>query len=172
MWQPASMAATHSFDVTCGCDLQEVDNAVNQAHKELSQRFDFKNLEFKMVFKRADNIVELEAPDRHKLAAIWEVMRAKLIRRQVPVKNFKLGDIVAGGGGKSRQTLTLSQGIDADAARKLVKYVKEARLKRVQAAVQSDQVRISGPSLDDLQAAIARLREHDFGIELNFGNFR
>ena len=166
------MAATHTFDVTCGCDLQEVDNALNQARKELTQRFDFKGLEFKIVFKRADNTVELEAPDPYKLAAIWEVMRAKLIRRQVPVKNFKLGDIVAGGGGKSRQTLTLSQGIDADTARKLVKFLKEARLKKVQAAIQSEQVRVSGPSLDDLQAAIAQLKGQDFGVELNFGNFR
>jgi DNA polymerase IV len=167
-----SMAATQSFDVTTGCDLQEVDNAVNQALKELTQRYDFKGVKFGIDFRRSENKIQLSASDEFKLKAVWEVLQAKMVRRQVPIKNLKLGDVETAGGGTVRQTVDLQQGIPSETARAIVKLIKDRKLKKIQAAIQGDQVRISSPSRDELQGVIALLKEQDFGIELQFGNYR
>lgn len=166
------MAEQNSFDVTTGCDLQEVDNAVNQAHKELTQRYDFRNVAFTLEFKRQDNTLLLAAPDEMKLQAIFDSLQAKLIKRNVPVQNVKEGKREQASGGTIRQTYDLQQSIETEVAKKIVKFVKDAKLKKVQASIQKEQVRISGPSRDDLQQAMALLRGHDFGIALTFGNFR
>jgi uncharacterized protein YajQ (UPF0234 family) len=166
------MADSSSFDITTGCDLQEVDNAVNQAHKELTQRYDFRGVAFELKLKREDNTLLLAAPDDFKIKAIFEVLQAKLVKRSVPVQNLKPKDPEAASGGSVRQVYTLQQGIEADVAKQIVKYVKEQKLKKVQAAILKDQVRVSSPSRDDLQAAMAALRGHDFGIALSFGNYR
>jgi cyclic-di-GMP-binding protein len=164
--------ALASFDITSTIDLQEVDNAVNQARKELGQRYDFKGSKAAIDFKRTDNTLELSAEDAFKLEAVWDILQTRLIRRQVPVKNLKLGDVEPASGATVRRTITLQQGIPTEAAKEIVKYLKDQKLKKVQGAIQSDQVRVSAPSKDELQEAIRLLRAHDFGVELQFGNYR
>jgi uncharacterized protein YajQ (UPF0234 family) len=166
------MADQQSFDITTGCDLQEVDNAVNQAHKELTQRYDFRNVTFDLVLKRDDNTLTLSAPDDYKLSAIFEVLQQKLIKRSVPLQNLKAKDKEAATGGSVRQVYTLQQGIEADVAKAIVKFIKEQKLKKVQGSIQKEQVRVASPSRDELQEAMSRLRGHDFGIALTFGNYR
>jgi len=166
------MAATQSFDVTTGCDLQEVDNAVNQALKEIIQRFDFKGIKVGVALLRAENTIVLTGPDDFKIKAIWDVLQTKLVRRKVPLKNLTPGAIENAAGGTARQEIALQQGIPIEAAREIVKFVKEHKLKKIQVSIQADQVRVSSPSRDELQGVMALLRQHDFGLELNFGNFR
>jgi uncharacterized protein YajQ (UPF0234 family) len=166
------MAQTSSFDVSTGVDLQEVDNAVNQAQKEIAQRYDFKGSKASIDFKRADNAIVLVADDEYKMRALFDVLQAKLIKRGVPVKNLDLGEIRPAGGDTVRREIKLKTALDSDTARKVAAAIKEAKLKKVQAAIQGDQVRVSSPSKDDLQDAIALLRSRDFGVELTFGNFR
>jgi cyclic-di-GMP-binding protein len=166
------MAATQSFDVTSGCDLQEVDNAVNQALKEIRQRYDFKGTHADIEFKRTDAKLVLHAPDEFKLKAVWDVLQEKLVRRKVPVRNMTLGKVMPSAGASVTQEIALQQGIPSETARAIVKFIKEKKLKKVQSEIQGDQVRISSPSRDELQNVIAMLRTQDFGIELKFGNYR
>ena len=166
------MGGQQSFDVTTGCDLQEVDNAVNQALKEITQRFDFKGIKAGIELLRAENKIILTGPDEFKIKAIWEVLQTKLVRRKVPLKNLSPGEIANAAGGTARQEIPLQQGIPIETAREIVKFVKEHKLKKVQVAIQADQLRVSSPSRDELQNVMALLRQHDFGIELNFGNYR
>jgi uncharacterized protein YajQ (UPF0234 family) len=166
------MAGNQSFDITTGCDLQEVDNAVNQTLKELAQRFDFKGLRIGVELRRSENLLVLTAPDDFKLKAMWEVLLGRMTRRAVPVKNLKPGAVQPAAGGTVRLEVTLQQGIPDDTARAIVKFVKERNFKKVQLAIQGDQVRVSSPSRDGLQAVMAALKGEDFGIELSFGNYR
>ncbi len=166
------MAAMQSFDITTGCDLQEVDNAVNQALKEIVQRFDFKGIKVGVDLVRAENTIVLTGPDDFKIKAIWEVLQSKLARRKVPLRNLTPGAIDGAAGGTARQEVALQQGIPIETAREIVKFVKEHRLKKVQVSIQADQVRVTSPSRDDLQGVMALLRQKDFGVELSFGNFR
>jgi uncharacterized protein YajQ (UPF0234 family) len=166
------MGGTQSFDVTTGCDLQEVDNAVNQAMKEVRQRYDFKGLDVAIDFQRAENKLVLHAPDDFKLAALWEVVQQKMVRRKVPIRNLHIGKVMQAGGGTVTQDVDLQQGLTSEITRAIVKFIKEQKIKKVQSEIQGDQVRISSPSRDDLQRVMALLREQDYGIELNFGNYR
>jgi len=166
------MAGNQSFDITTGCDLQEVDNAVNQTLKELAQRFDFKGLRIGVELRRSENLLVLTAPDEFKLKAMWEVLLGRMTRRGVPVKNLKPGPVQPATGGTVRLDVTLQQGIPDETARAIVKFVKERRFKKVQLAIQGDQVRVSSPSRNELQAVMAALKAEDFGIELGFGNYR
>lgn len=166
------MAQQNSFDVSTGVDLQEVDNAVNQAQKEVAQRYDFKGSKVSIDFKRADNAIVLVADDDYKMRALFDVLQAKLIKRGVPVKNLDLGEVKPAGGDTVRREIKLKTALDSDTARKVAAAIKEAKLKKVQAAIQGDQVRVSSPSKDDLQEAMALLRSRDFGVELTFGNYR
>jgi len=166
------MAAMQSFDITSGCDLQEVDNAVNQAMKEINQRYDFKGLKVAIEFPRAEAKLILRAPDDFRLKAMWEILEQKMIRRQVPIRNLKHDPVRSAGGGSVVQEVTLQQGIPGETARAIVKFIKGLKLKRVQSEIQGDQLRVSSPSRDDLQAVIRSLREQDYGLELKFGNFR
>lgn len=166
------MAATQSFDITTGCELQEVDNAVNQALKEIRQRYDFKGLKVDIIFRRAENKLALQAPDDFKLKAIWDVLQEKMVRRKVPVRNLKLGKVLPALGGTATQEIDLQQGIPIETARAIVKFIKELKIRKVQAEIQGDQVRVSSPVRDDLQRVMALLREQDYGVELNFGNYR
>jgi len=163
---------TQSFDITTGCDMQEVDNAVNQAIKEITQRFDFKGLKVGIDLSRAENKIVLTGPDEFKIRAIWEVLQTKLVRRKVPLRNLTPGEIDSAAGGTARQEISLQQGIPTETAREIVKFLKEQKLKKVQASIQGDQVRIASPSRDELQGVMALLRAKDFGVELNFGNYR
>lgn len=166
------MAATQSFDVTTGCDLQEVDNAVNQTIKEVSQRYDFKGVKIGIEFRRADNKIVLLAPDDYKLKAVYEVLQTKMVRRKVPLKNLKPGKVEPAVGSTVRQEIDLQQGIPTETARAIVKFIKDQKMKKVQASIQKDQVRVSSPSRDALQTVIGLLREQDFGMTLNFENYR
>ena len=166
------MPPTQSFDVTVGCDLQEVDNAVNQARKELAQRYDYKDVKYEIDFRRVDNQIVLSTPDEFKLNAIWEVLQSKMVRRGVPPRNLKRNKVEAAAAGTVRQQIDLQQGIPIETAREIVKLIKDQKLKKVQSAIQGDQVRISSPSRDELQGVISLLKGHDFGMELKFGNYR
>ncbi len=166
------MAAPSSFDVTSSVDLQEVDNAVNQARKEITQRYDFKGSMAEIQFNKAENTLTLVADDNMKMDALWDVLQTRLLRRNVPVKNLKLGDAETATGSTIRRVVTLQQGIPSDAAREIIKYLKDQKLKKVQATIQGDQLRITSASKDELQQAIQVLRGHDFGIALQFGNYR
>ncbi len=166
------MAGTQSFDITTGCDLQEVDNAVNQAMKEVRQRYDFKGQKVDVDFQRAENKLVLHAPDEYKLTALWEVVQQKMVRRKVPVRNLHLGKVTPAGGGTVVQEVNLQQGLPIETARAIVKFIKEQKIRKVQSEIQGDQVRVSSPSRDDLQAIIVLLREQDYGVELNYGNYR
>ena len=166
------MATACSFDITSTVDLQEVDNALNQARKEVAQRYDFKGATAEIAFDGTANTLTLTADDRFKVDALWEIVQTRLVRRGVPVKNFKVGDAEPAAGGKTRRVVMLQQGISSDAAREIVKFLKDQKLKKVQAAIQGDQIRVSAPSRDDLQSAIALLRDQDFGVALQFGNYR
>jgi uncharacterized protein YajQ (UPF0234 family) len=166
------MAQTYSFDVTSNVDLQEVDNAVNQAKKEIGQRYDFKGSTATIELDQKAGTLTLTAEDAFKLGAVWEVLQTRLVRRNVPVKNMKPGDPEPASAGSYRQVVTLQQGVPSDAAREIVKFLKEAKMKKVQASIQGDQLRIASASKDELQAAMAALREHDFGVALQFGNYR
>ena len=161
-----------SFDVVSQLDLQEVDNALNQARKEVGQRYDFKGATATIDLSLAENTLTLTTDDEMKMNALWEIVQTRLVRRGVPVKNFKAGASEPAAGGKVRRIVAIQQGIPIEAAREIVKFIKDRKLKRVQAAIQADQVRVSSPSKDDLQEAIRVLREHDFGIALQFGNYR
>ncbi len=166
------MAAAASFDITSTIDFQEVDNALNQARKEVGQRYDFKGATATIDLSTADRTLTLVADDEMKMNALWEIVQIRLVRRGVPVKNFKIGSSEPAAGGKVRRVVTIQQGIPIEAAREIVKFIKDRKLKKVQAAIQADQVRVSSPSRDELQEAIRTLREHDFGIALQFGNYR
>ena len=166
------MAQQISFDITSKVELQEVDNAVNQARKEIAQRYDFKGSTAQIDFNRTDNTLVLTAEDKMKVSAVWEILQGRLVRRNVPVKNLTVGEILPAGGSTMKQTITLQQGIPGEKAKDIVKFLKDQKLKKVQAAIQGDQVRVSSPSKDELQGAMGLLRAQDFGIELQFGNYR
>ncbi len=164
--------ASYSFDVTTGADLQEIDNAVNQAMKEVHQRYDFKGTKCTIDFDRAKADLKLEADDDFRLKALFDILQAKLIKRHVPVKNLKIGESEEAAAGRVRKSISLVQSIPADTARAMVKAVKSQKLKKVQVAIQGDQLRVSGPSKDALQEVMGFLRGEDWGIELKFGNYR
>ena len=161
-----------SFDITSAVDLQEVDNAVNQARKELAQRYDFKGSKASIDFKRAENVIDLVADDAFRMEALWDILQTRMVRRGVPVKNLDSGELLPIGGNMVKRTIKLTQGIPIERAKEIVQFLKDRKLKKVQATIQGDQVRVTSPSKDDLQMAIAALRQGDFGVELQFGNYR
>ena len=166
------MAAQSSFDVTSPVDFQEVDNALNQARKEVGQRYDFKGAKADILLNQPEKTLTLLADDEFKMNALWEIVQTRLVRRGVPIKNFKVGNSEPAAGGAVRRVIPIQEGIPIEAAREIVKFLKEKKLKKVQASIQGDQVRISSPSRDELQEAIRALREQDFGVALQFGNYR
>jgi uncharacterized protein YajQ (UPF0234 family) len=166
------MPATSSFDVTSTIDFQEVDNALNQARKEVSQRYDFKGAKADIALSTTDKTLTLLADDEFKMNALWEIVQTRLVRRGVPVKNFKVPASEPAAGGAVRRVITIQHGIPIEAAREIVKFIKDQKLKKVQAAIQADQLRITSSSKDELQEVMRQLREHDFGVALQFGNYR
>jgi uncharacterized protein YajQ (UPF0234 family) len=161
------MAANNSFDVTTGVDMMEVQNAVDQATKELTQRYDFKGLKVGIELDAKAKLITLTGPDEHRMAAVWDVLQSKMVKRKVPLKNLELGKAESAAGSSTRQVVTIKDGLSSEQAKEIVRYLKDAKLK-----INADTVRISGPDRDDLQGAIALLKQHDFGVELNYGNFR
>jgi uncharacterized protein YajQ (UPF0234 family) len=166
------MVIQPSFDITSTVDLQEVDNALNQARKEVAQRYDFKGSKASIEFDRAESTLVLIADDEPKLNALWEIVVTRLVRRNVPTKNLTRGAVQTAANSTVRQEVALQQGIPSEKAREIVKFIKDAKLKKVQAAIQGDQLRLSSPSKDELQEVMRLLREQDFGLALQFGNYR
>lgn len=162
----------NSFDVTSEIDLQEVDNAINQARKEVSQRYDFKGSPASIELDRKNNTLTLTAEDKFKIGALLEILQTRMVRRSVPVQNLKPAEIEPASAGTVKQVFTLQIGIPTETAREIVRVLKDAKLKKVQASIQGDQVRVQAPARDDLQSAIQLLKDHDFGIQLQFGNYR
>jgi len=166
------MAATNSFDVTTGVDMMEIQNAVDQASKELAQRYDFKGLTVGIALDQKAKTMTLTAPDEHRLNAVWDVVQSKMVKRKVPLKNLKPGKAEPAAGSTVRQVVAIADGLTAEQAKEVVRTLKDAKLKRVQASINAETVRVSGPDKDDLQGAIALLKQQDFGVELKFANYR
>ena len=166
------MASNSSFDVTTGADLQEVDNAVNQARKEIQQRYDFKGTKCSIEFDRAKSVLTLDADDDYKLKAVYDVLQSKFVKRNVPIKNMKPGAVQPATQGRARQEIALTQGIPSETAKEISKDIRGGGFKKVQVQIQGDELRVSSPSKDELQTVMQFLKEKDYGIELNFGNYR
>jgi cyclic-di-GMP-binding protein len=163
------MAAENSFDVVSKIDMAEVTNAVTQAMKEIGQRFDFKGSKSNITQEK-DALV-IVSDDEYKLKSVIDILQGKLVKRGVPVKNLSYGKVEAALAGTVRQKITLQQGIPIDKAKEIVKAIKDSKIK-VQASIQADQVRVSGKDRDNLQTVIQLLKSKDFGIELQFDNYR
>jgi len=161
--------AESSFDVVSSVDLQEVKNAIAQAMKEVSTRFDLKNSGSDITLQGEELIVT--SADEFKLKAVWDVLEGRLVKRSVPLKALSYGTVEKALGGTARQKVSLQKGIPSEKAREIVKLIKQTKLK-VQAAIQGDQVRVSGKNRDDLQAVIRMLKETDLGIDMQFSNYR
>jgi len=158
-----------SFDVVSKVDLQEVDNALNQTRKEVAQRYDLKDAKTEIGWDQKE--MTITSADDFKVKAVVDVLQSKLVRRNVPIKNLDYGKVEPAAGGRARQVIKVQQGIDSEKAREITKMVKSSGIK-VQAQILEDQVRVNGKKKDDLQAIIQALRAADFGIALQFVNFR
>lgn len=163
------MAKDESFDVVSEVNMQEVDNAVNQTNKEISQRYDFKNSKSEVSIEGED--LKVIADDDFKLKSVIDILQSKLVRRHVSIKNLEYGKVEEASGSTVRQIIKVRQGIETEIAKKIVKDIKNSKIK-VQAQIMNDQVRVSGKNRDDLQAVIALLREQDYNVELQFTNYR
>ena len=161
----------NTFDVVSKIEIPEVHNAVQQAMKEILQRYDLKDSHSTIELNEKDNKLLLHSKDEFKLKAVVEILQSKLVKRSVPLKGLTFGTIIPSAGSSVKQEVTLQQGIAIEKARDIVKKVKDSKLK-VQASIQGDFVRISGKDRDTLQQAIKLLRDSDFGIEMQFTNFR
>lgn len=165
------MADTNSFDIVSKVDLQEVDNAVNQARKEIAQRYDFKGSKSSITVNQKEHTIVLLSEDDFKIKAVVDILQTKLIKRSVPLKALSYGTIEPAAGGTVRQVVALQNGIDKERAKLITKMIKESRLK-VQAQIMDDQIRVSGKNKDDLQAVIALIRQADLPFAVQFVNYR
>jgi uncharacterized protein YajQ (UPF0234 family) len=165
------MADSFSFDIVSEVNLQEVDNAVNQARKEIAQRYDFKGSKSSIELNTRDRILTLISDDDFKLRSVVDILQTKLIKRGVPIKALSYGTVEAAFGGTARQVITLRVGIDKENAKRIVKLIKDTKLK-VQAQIMDDQVRVSGRAKDDLQAVMTMIREADLDFAVQFTNYR
>jgi uncharacterized protein YajQ (UPF0234 family) len=161
----------NTFDIVSKIEMPEVVNSIQQALKEIQQRFDLKGSKSDIQLNEKDHKITLTSADEFKLKAVTEVLQQKLVKRKVPLKNFSYGPVQPAAGSTVRQELSLQQGIPIEKAREIVKAVKDSK-KKVQASIQGDFVRVSGKDRDALQEVIALLRGHDFGIDMQFTNYR
>lgn len=159
-----------SFDIVVKTDLQEVDNAINQAQKELTQRYDFKGSKSKIEWDKKKEIIVL-GDDDYKLKAVLDVLQSKLIKRGISIKNLVYGKQESSFEGTVRQKITLQQGVPSEKAKEINKLIKDQKLK-VQSQIQDEQVRVTGKKRDDLQEVIGLLRKTDLGMDFDFTNFR
>ncbi len=162
--------AENSFDIVSKVDLQEVSNAIQQALKEIHQRFDLKDSKSNIEMEGKEAIV-LTSADDYKLKAVIDILGTKLVKRGVPLKALNYEKIETAAGSTVRQKITMQQGIPTEKAREIVKTIKDAK-KKVQASIQGDFVRVSGKDRDTLQEVITLLRQKDFGIDMQFTNYR
>jgi len=161
----------NSFDVVSKIEMPEVLNAVQQALKEVQQRFDLKDSHSNIEVNEKDNKILLHSKDEYKLKAVVDILQSKLIKRHVPLKGLSYGEIIPSAGSTVKQEVALQQGIETEKAREIVKKIKDSKLK-VQASIQGDFVRVAGKDRDTLQSAIKLLRDTDFGIDVQFTNYR
>jgi uncharacterized protein YajQ (UPF0234 family) len=161
----------NTFDIVSKIDLAEVNNAIQQAMKEIVQRYDLKNSHSDIQLNEKDNKMVIASQDEYKLKAVNDVLEQKLVKRKVPLKGLTFGPIIPAAGSTVRQEITLQQGVPIEKAREIVKVIKDSK-KKVQASIQGDFVRVSGRDRDSLQDVIAMLRGHDFGIDMQFTNYR
>ena len=161
----------NTFDVVSKIELPEVLNAIQQAQKEIHQRYDLKDSHSELELNEKDNKIVLASKDEFKLKAVVDILESKLIKRKVPLKGLTYGEIIPAAGSTVRQEITLQQGIPTEKAREIVKKIKDAKLK-VQASINGDFVRVAWRDRDVLQAVIKLLRESDFGIDMQFINYR
>ena len=165
------MAADNSFDVVSKVEIQEVKNAIDQATKEVNARFDLKDSKSTIKLDGDEKALELASADNYKLEAVTQILEQKLIKRGISIKSLEYGKVEQASGASVRQKVTLKQGIAGEKAKEIVKLVKDSK-KKVQATIQGDVVRITGKDRDTLQEAIALLKGHEFGIDMQFTNFR
>ncbi len=165
------MAAESSFDIICKIDMQEMDNAVNQALKEISQRFDFKGSRSDIVLDKLKGALTLSTEDDFRLKALTDILQSRVIKRNISLKALSYGKVEQAAGGTVRQVITLQQGIPQEKAKEIVRLIKDTKLK-VNASIQQDQVRVAGKSKDDLQQLISLLKSQDLGIDMQFANYR
>jgi uncharacterized protein YajQ (UPF0234 family) len=167
------MAKEASFDVVSEVDLQEVRNAVDQTKREISQRFDFKNTgsDVELTDESGTPTIVIKSGTEQKVKDVVKVLEEKFVKRKIALKALDRGNIEPAAGGTSRQNITITQGISSDKAREIVKFIKDKKVK-AQSAIQGEQVRISSKSIDTLQDIQTALREHDFGLPLQFTNYR
>ena len=163
------MAKDASFDIVSSVDMQEVSNAINQATKEISQRYDFKNS--KSEISLDEEKIKVISDDQFKLDSVIDILKTKLIKRNVSIKNLDYGKVEEASGGLVRQSIKIKQGIEGDVAKKISKDIKNMKIK-VQAQIMDDQLRVTGKNRDDLQAVIQLVKENDYGLELQFTNYR
>jgi hypothetical protein len=162
---------SNTFDIVSEISIPEVVNAINQAMKEVHTRFDLKDSKSEIQLQEKENKINLASSDEFKLKAVRDVLETKLVRRQVPLKGLVYGEVTPAAGSSVRQEIALQQGIPIEKAREIVKFIKDAN-KKVQASINADVVRVSGKDRDTLQEVIAALRGHDFGIDMQFTNYR
>jgi len=165
------MAKDSSFDIVSEVDLQEIDNAINQANKEISTRYDFKNTKSKITWNKDEAKVIIDADDDYKLRSVQDVLHTKLVRRGIDLKALNYKKPEPASGGTLRQVADVQQGIDTETAREINKFIKNLKLK-VQVAIEGTKVRVSAKSKDELQKVIQALKEQDFGLPLQFTNYR
>ena len=165
------MAENNSFDIVSEVNLQEVDNAINQARKEIAQRFDFKGSKSSIDLDQKEKQITVHSDDEFKLKSVVDILQGKLIKRSVPLKALSYGTVEQAAGGTVRQLVKLLVGIDKDNARKIVKMIKDTKLK-VQSQIMEDQVRVSGKNKDDLQAVIKMIRDANLPFAVQFTNYR
>jgi uncharacterized protein YajQ (UPF0234 family) len=161
----------HSFDVVSTVDLQEVSNAIQQAVKEIGQRFDFRGSKSSIDLDKGKNEIHIVSDDEYKLKSVDDILQGKLIKRKVPLKALNYGNIEDAASSTVKQIVTLQQGIPTEKGKEIVKALKSSKLK-VQSEIQKDQLRVRAKKIDDLQAAITLLKEKDFDIHLEFVNYR
>lgn len=159
-----------TFDVTSEVDMQEVRNAVDQASREIVNRFDFKGTDSSIEL--GEGIITMNSANEDRLSALRQVLQEKMVKRSVSLKALDYGDVEEASGGRARQVMTLSAGISSDKAKEMNKFIKALGIKGVQSSTQGDQLRIQGKKRDSLQEVIQALKENDFDIPLQFGNFR
>jgi len=165
------MASNHAMDIVSKVDMQEVTNAVSQAMMEIKQRYDFKGSVSKIELNEKENKLILASDDEFKMKSVVDILQSKLVKRKVSIKALIYGKVESAAGGTARQEITVQQGIPADKAKDMVKQIKNMKLK-VQAQIREMEVRISGKKIDDLQEIIGMLKEKDFGLPLQFENYR
>lgn len=165
------MANQFSFDIVSEVDFQEVDNAINQALKEIHQRYDFKGSKSEITFNKKEKLLNVSSDDEFKIKSVIDILQNKLIKRGISIKALKYGNVEPAAGGTVRQEIKLQQGIEKDDARKIVKMIKDSKLK-VQAAIQDEQVRVTGKVKDDLQSVMKLLKESELEFAFQFTNYR